>query len=151
MFGPIMLVWFTMLAILGSVHLFDDLEIFKALSPHYAIQFVINYPGGYWLLGAVFLCTTGAEALYSDLGHCGRGNIRKSWIFVKICLLLNYFGQGAYMLSHLKGEQLTVRFKEFNGVNAFYDLMPQWFVIQCINCNRRGGYCQPGNGFRYLH
>jgi len=129
MFGPIMLVWFSMLAILGSIHLFDDLDIFKALSPHYAIQFVFNYPGGFWLLGAVFLCTTGAEALYSDLGHCGRGNIRKSWIFVKACLLLNYFGQGAYMLSHLKGEQLTARFKELNGVNAFYDLMPQWFVI----------------------
>jgi KUP system potassium uptake protein len=78
MFGPIMLVWFSMLAILGSIHLFDDLDIFKALSPHYAIQFVFNYPGGFWLLGAVFLCTTGAEALYSDLGHCG------SWQYPQI-------------------------------------------------------------------
>ncbi|HEX6179988.1 MAG TPA: KUP/HAK/KT family potassium transporter [Chitinophagaceae bacterium] len=129
MFGPIMLVWFTMLAILGIWHVFDDLSIFKALNPYYAINFLIKYPGGFWLLGAVFLCTTGAEALYSDLGHCGRGNIRRSWIYVKTCLLLNYFGQGAYMLSHLHGQQISTKFKEANGINAFYDLMPQWFVI----------------------
>src|SRR5690606_26284653 len=77
-FGPIMLVWFTMLAVLGAVHIFDDLSIFKALSPYYAIEFLSTYPEGFWLLGAVFLCTTGAEALYSDLGHCGRKNIRVS-------------------------------------------------------------------------
>lgn len=129
LFGPIMLLWFTMLAVLGTVHVFDDLSIFRALSPHYAIQFLINYDGGFWLLGSVFLCTTGAEALYSDLGHCGRGNIRNSWVYVKTCLLLNYFGQGAYMLSHLKGQQITAELKEIQGINAFYDLMPQWFVI----------------------
>lgn len=129
MFGPIMLVWFTMLAVLGGIHIFDDINIFRALSPHYAIQFVTQYDGGFWLLGSVFLCTTGAEALYSDLGHCGRGNIRRSWIYVKACLLLNYFGQGAYMLKHLKGEKITALLKEENGINAFYDLMPQWFVI----------------------
>ncbi|MEO5564831.1 MAG: KUP/HAK/KT family potassium transporter, partial [Chitinophagaceae bacterium] len=87
LFGPIMFIWFTMLAVLGVIHLFDDLSIFKALSPHYAVQFLKNYPGGFWLLGAVFLCTTGAEALYSDLGHCGRANIRVSWVYVKFCLL----------------------------------------------------------------
>lgn len=129
MFGPIMLVWFTMLAVLGGIHIFDEISIFRALSPHYAINFVTNYDGGFWLLGAVFLCTTGAEALYSDLGHCGRGNIRRSWIYVKACLLLNYFGQGAYMLKHLRGEKITALLKEQNGINAFYDLMPQWFVI----------------------
>lgn len=129
LFGPIMMIWFTMLAILGAVHIFDDLHIFKAVNPYYAIQFLIEYPGGFWLLGAVFLCTTGAEALYSDLGHCGRENIRISWIYVKSCLLLNYFGQGAYMLAHLKGHAITPLFKEQNGINAFYDLMPQWFVI----------------------
>ncbi len=129
MFGPIMFVWFTMLAVLGLIHLFDDLSIFKALSPHYAIQFLIKYPGGFWLLGAVFLCTTGAEALYSDLGHCGRGNIRVSWIYVKTCLLLNYFGQAAYMLTRLNGVEITSKVKEEMGINAFYDLMPQWFVI----------------------
>ena len=129
MFGPIMLVWFTMLAILGGVHVFDDLEIFKALSPHYAISFLNNYPEGFWLLGAIFLCTTGAEALYSDLGHCGRGNIRRSWIYVKTCLLINYFGQGAYLLSHRVGQHMTPEFRDAEGVNAFYDLMPEWFII----------------------
>ncbi|MBK5272269.1 MAG: KUP/HAK/KT family potassium transporter [Bacteroidia bacterium] len=129
MFGPIMFVWFTMLAVLGIVHVSDDLGIFKALSPHYAIDFLRNYPQGFWLLGAVFLCTTGAEALYSDLGHCGRGNIRMSWMYVKLCLLLNYFGQGAYLLAHHEGLQITANVKKLMGINAFYDLMPAWFII----------------------
>src|SRR5688572_17930248 len=129
LFGPIMTLWFTMLAVLGTVHLFDDLEIFKALSPHYAILFLKTYPGGFWLLGAVFLCTTGAEALYSDLGHCGRGNIRTSWVYVKFCLLLNYFGQGAYLLSHRSGLKITDEVEKSLGINAFYDLMPEWFII----------------------
>jgi KUP system potassium uptake protein len=118
-----------MLAVLGAFHLFDDLEIFKALSPHYAIQFLRHYPGAYWLLGAVFLCTTGAEALYSDLGHCGRDNIRTSWVYVKVCLLINYFGQGAYLLAHRNGLQITEEVKSSMGINAFYDLMPEWFII----------------------
>ncbi|HEY6062757.1 MAG TPA: KUP/HAK/KT family potassium transporter [Chitinophagaceae bacterium] len=129
MFGPIMFIWFSMLAVLGAAHVMDDLSIFKALSPHYAIQFLRTYPGGFWLLGAVFLCTTGAEALYSDLGHCGRGNIRISWIYVKICLLINYFGQGAYLLAHHNGLQITETVKKSLGINAFYDLMPHWFII----------------------
>lgn len=129
LFGPVMFVWFTMLAVLGVYHIFDDLTIFKALSPHYAIDFLANYPGGFWLLGAVFLCTTGAEALYSDLGHCGRGNIRVSWIYVKFCLLLNYFGQGASLMAHHDGLEITPEVKAQLGINAFYDLMPQWFVI----------------------
>lgn len=129
MFGPIMFIWFTMLAVLGASHLMDDLSIFKALSPTYAIQFLKDYPGGFWLLGAVFLCTTGAEALYSDLGHCGRGNIRTSWFYVKTCLLINYFGQGAYLLAHHKGLQITDELKSNMGINAFYDLMPHWFII----------------------
>ncbi|MBI5856104.1 MAG: KUP/HAK/KT family potassium transporter [Sphingobacteriales bacterium] len=129
MFGPIMFIWFTMLALLGATHLMDDLSIFKALSPHYAIQFLKDYPGGFWLLGAVFLCTTGAEALYSDLGHCGRGNIRISWIYVKTCLLINYFGQGASLLAHHTGLQITPEVKSTMGINAFYDLMPHWFII----------------------
>lgn len=128
-FGPVMLVWFTMLAVLGVYHIFDDLTIFKALSPHYALQFLITYPQGYWLLGAVFLCTTGAEALYSDLGHCGRGNIRMSWIYVKTCLLLNYFGQGASLLAHHNNLLITPEVKARLGINAFYDLMPEWFII----------------------
>lgn len=128
-FGPIMFIWFSMLAILGIVHISDDLDILKALNPWYAGNFLATYPGGFWLLGAVFLCTTGAEALYSDLGHCGRGNIRTSWIFVKACLLLNYFGQGAYLLKYRVGLTITPEAKETLAVNAFYDLMPQWFII----------------------
>lgn len=129
LFGPIMLVWFSMLAILGTWHLFDDLSILRAFSPWYGIKFLNTYPNALWLLGAVFLCTTGAEALYSDLGHCGKGNIRISWIFVKICLLLNYLGQGASLLKHHTGLQITAAVKESMGINAFYDLMPQWFLI----------------------
>lgn len=128
-FGPVMFLWFTMLAIFGIIHLFDDVSIFRALSPHYAIDFLIRYPHGFWLLGAVFLCTTGAEALYSDLGHCGRENIRVSWMYVKFCLLLNYFGQGAYLLSHHSGLTVTESVKKTLGINAFFNLMPEWFIV----------------------
>jgi len=128
-FGPVMFTWFTMLAVLGAVHVSDDLAIFKALSPHYAIEFLRSYPHGFWLLGAVFLCTTGAEALYGDLGHCGRGNIRVTWVYVKCCLLLNYFGQGAYLLANRNGLEITEVTKRTLGINSFYDLMPEWFII----------------------
>jgi KUP system potassium uptake protein len=120
-FGPIMMIWFLMLGVLGTAELIYHWDVLNALNPYYAIKLLVNYPGGFWLLGAVFLCTTGAEALYSDLGHCGRRNIRISWIFVKLCLLLNYFGQGGWLLSHA-GEKL-------NGQNPFYTLMPDWFLI----------------------
>ena len=129
LFGPVMFIWFSMLAVLGVIHLADDFSIFRAISPYYAVEFLTHYPHALWLLGAVFLCTTGAEALYSDLGHCGRGNIRVSWIFVKTCLLLNYLGQGAYLLSHHSGKTITNALREQQGINAFYDLMPQWFII----------------------
>lgn len=129
MFGPIMWLWFTMLAVLGFIHISDDLTIFRALNPYYAIHFLVTYPEGFWLLGAVFLCTTGAEALYSDLGHCGRGNIRISWIFVKACLLINYFGQGASLLKHHSNKLLNAETIKTEGINAFYDLMPNWFVV----------------------
>ena len=129
LFGPIMFIWFTMLAVLGIAHMGHDLSVFKALNPYYGVRLLINYPNGFWILGAVFLCTTGAEALYSDLGHCGRGNIRISWIYVKICLLLNYFGQGALLLSTHKGLLVNATNKAQLGINAFYDLMPGWFII----------------------
>ena len=126
LFGPIMFIWFSMLAVLGCNHLLDDLGIFKALSPHYAIELLTTYEHGkgFWILGAVFLCTTGAEALYSDLGHCGRGNIRFSWIYVKICLILNYLGQGAWLLAKYHG-----RIFDTERGNPFYNTMPTWFVI----------------------
>lgn len=128
-FGPLMLVWFTMLAVLGLLHIADDINIFKAINPYYAINFLRTYPNGFWLLGAVFLCTTGAEALYSDLGHCGKSNIRYTWIYVKLCLLLNYFGQGAFILSAYNGMKLTEALKEKLNIHPFYDVMPQWFII----------------------
>ena len=126
-FGPIMFLWFSMLAVLGSAHLMDDIQIFKALSPHYAIELLTTYPKGFWLLGAVFLCTTGAEALYSDLGHCGKANIRVSWGFVKICLILNYLGQGAWLLANYKGQVINV-----DGFNPFIGIMPYWFKLTGI-------------------
>ncbi|GEO10347.1 KUP/HAK/KT family potassium transporter [Segetibacter aerophilus] len=130
MFGPIMLVWFTMLAILGVYHISDDFAILKALSPHYAIKLLTVYPGGFWILGAVFLCTTGAEALYSDMGHCGKSNIRVSWIFVKSALILNYFGQGAWLLHNYTGVRMSDNME--GDINPFFDLMPQWFLLPGI-------------------
>ena len=120
-FGPIMFVWFGMLGVLGVNGVMHHPEILKAFNPYYAYNLLVNYPGGFWLLGAVFLCTTGAEALYSDLGHCGKGNIRISWVFVKSCLVLNYLGQGGWLMSQ-QGQQLA-------GRNPFYELMPEWFLL----------------------
>jgi len=127
LFGPIMFIWFTMMAVLGSSHLLDDLQIFKALSPHYAIELLTTYPKGFWLLGGVFLCTTGAEALYSDLGHVGRANIRVSWIFVKTCLILNYLGQGAWLLANFNGRTFDIA-----ANSVFFSIMPEWFLIPGI-------------------
>jgi KUP system potassium uptake protein len=129
LFGPVMFIWFTMLAVLGLVGISADLTVLKALNPYYGIDLLTHYPSGFWLLGAVFLCTTGAEALYSDLGHCGRKNIRITWVYVKICLLLNYFGQGATLLANHRGLLVTKEAKALFGVNAFYDMMPHWFII----------------------
>ena len=140
MFGPVMIIWFGMLAVLGISHITDDLDILKAFNPYYAIKLLTQYPKGFLLLGAVFLCTTGAEALYSDLGHCGRGNIRMSWIFVKSALILNYIGQGAYLLHSHKGTIFATKEllenAEFMAAhpaavamsNPFYGLMPDWFI-----------------------
>jgi KUP system potassium uptake protein len=122
MFGPIMFAWFLMLALLGVSNISTDWSILKAFNPVYAFQLLTQYPNGFWILGAVFLCTTGAEALYSDLGHCGRNNIRVSWAFVKIALILNYLGQGAFLLSH-KGDVWSSA-----QLNPFYSIVPQWFL-----------------------
>ena len=128
LFGPIMTAWFGMLAVLGAIHLPDYLYVFKAINPYYAINLLTAYPKGFWLLGAVFLCTTGAEALYSDLGHCGKSNIRSSWVFVKTSLILNYLGQSAWLLSHYRGRLITET-AIIKGFNPFYGLMPPWFLI----------------------
>lgn len=123
-FGPMMMIWFAMLGAIGGVQLFSHPKILLALNPYYAYNLLTNYPEGFWLLGAVFLCTTGAEALYSDLGHCGRTNIRISWVFVKICLLLNYFGQGAWLMQRL-GQTI-------GDANPFYHIIPESFLIPGI-------------------
>ena len=124
LFGPIMSLWFIMMGVIGISHISDDWSIFKAFSPHYAINLLTNYPKGFWILGAVFLCTTGAEALYSDLGHCGKWNIRYSWIFVKTCLIVNYLGQGAWLLANYKNQVFDV-----STGNPFYGTMPEWFRL----------------------
>lgn len=121
-FGPIMFVWFTMMAVLGSVYLIQFPEILKAINPYYAYALLSANPNALFILGAVFLCTTGAEALYSDLGHCGRANIQISWIYVKLCLLLNYFGQGVWLWQH-QGSTLSI------DDNPFFSIMPEWFLI----------------------
>jgi KUP system potassium uptake protein len=122
-FGPIMVVWFLMLGVFGFSQLLDYPDIIKAVNPVFAIKFLTQYPGGFILLGAVFLCTTGAEALYSDLGHCGRKNIRISWIFVKTMLLLNYFGQGAWLLTNkISGDNF----------NPFFTIIPGWFLLPAV-------------------
>jgi KUP system potassium uptake protein len=122
-FGPVMLIWFSMLAIVGISHLIGNWHVLAAVNPVWGYKLLTSHPEGFLLLGAVFLATTGAEALYSDLGHCGRHNIRVSWIFVKTSLLLNYFGQGAWALNNPK-EALTA--------NPFFAMMPDWFLLPGI-------------------
>ncbi len=119
-FGPVMLIWFSMLGVLGFINIIQDFSVLKALNPVYGADLLFKYPGGFWLLGAVFLCTTGAEALYSDLGHCGKKNVRATWGFVKSMLILNYFGQGVFLMQH-HGQTL-------GGGNPFYLIMPSWFL-----------------------
>jgi KUP system potassium uptake protein len=123
-FGPAMVVWFSMLFVLGFVQILDHPAILTALNPMYAYQLLVEYPHGFWLLGAVFLCTTGAEALYSDLGHCGKKNIRITWIFVKIALVVNYLGQASWLMNQGK--------PFLEGRNPFYTIMPQWFLFSGV-------------------
>lgn len=120
-FAPVMVIWFSMLGFLGLFAIPDNWHILQAVNPYYAARLIFHYPEGFWLLGAVFLCTTGAEALYSDLGHCGKRNIQLSWMAVKVGLLLNYFGQGAWLLNHV-GSTLA-------GRKPFFSLMPEWFLM----------------------
>ena len=122
-FGPAMFIWFSMLFGLGTMWVIKMPSVLMAFNPMYAYNLLVNYPPGFWVLGAVFLCTTGAEALYSDLGHCGRGNIRSSWVFVKTCLIVNYLGQAAYLMGH-QGEAITE--------NPFYALIPPAFILPGI-------------------
>lgn len=123
-FGPIMTIWFTMLLVTGIVQIAHYPNIVKALSPHYGYNLLVHYPKGFWLLGAVFLCTTGAEALYSDLGHCGIKNIRITWGFVKVSLVACYLGQAAWLMH--QGQPLL------NDRNPFFEIIPHWFLLPSI-------------------
>jgi KUP system potassium uptake protein len=123
-FGPIMTLWFSLLLILGLYQVVQSPTIIRALNPYYAYELLTHYPQGFWILGAVFLCTTGAEALYSDLGHCGKDNIRITWAFVKVCLIVNYLGQASWLLNH-GGIHLNDR-------NPFFEMMPHWFLLPGI-------------------
>ena len=123
-FGPIMAAWFTMLLVIGVNEILIHPDIIKALNPYYGYNLLLNYPNGFWLLGAVFLCTTGAEALYSDLGHCGIKNIRITWIYVKISLVVCYLGQAAWLMH--QGENFL------NGRNPFFEIIPTWFLLPSI-------------------
>jgi len=123
-FGPVMVVWFSMLLLVGFSQILHFPDVFKALNPAYAYRLLVLYPHGFWLLGAVFLATTGAEALYSDLGHCGKKNIRITWAFVKVCLMMNYLGQAAWLL-HQDSPLLA-------GRNPFFEMMPSWFLLPGI-------------------
>jgi KUP system potassium uptake protein len=127
-FGPSMFIWFSMLLVLGINQISHHLAILGALNPYYAFNLVAYTPGGFWLLGAVFLCTTGAEALYSDLGHCGKGNIRISWSFVKVALVSNYLGQSAWLMQY-EGKTLA---DVGTSINPFYAIMPPNFLLAGI-------------------
>lgn len=123
-FGPVMAVWFSMLIVAGIAEIIHYPSVLKALNPRYGYDLLVNYPGGFWLLGSVFLATTGAEALYSDLGHCGIKNIRLSWIFVKTSLVINYAGQAAWIM-HSGHTQLS-------GLNPFFEMIPHWFLLPSV-------------------
>ena len=120
-FGPVMVLWFLVLGIFGGMHIFDHLDILKAFNPYYAYNLITHSPSAIVIMGAVFLCTTGAEALYSDLGHCGIKNIRVSWVFVKTMLILNYLGQGAWLLDNYH--------KVAEGINPMFGIMPAWAIL----------------------
>jgi KUP system potassium uptake protein len=123
-FGPIMTIWFLTIGGVGAYQLYLNPTILEALNPYFAFNLLAKYPGGFWILGAVFLATTGAEALYNDLGHCGKENVRVGWSFVLLCLLLNYFGQAGWLLK-LEGQTL-------GDLRPFYAMMPEgmlWFGI----------------------
>ena len=124
LFGPTMIVWFGMISVLGFTYLMKDISVLRAINPIYAYRMIVHSPEGFWVLGGVFLCATGAEALYADMGHVGRKNIQIAWIFIKVSLLLCYFGEAALLEGHL-GQTLK-------NVDPFYGMVPQWFLIPSV-------------------
>lgn len=120
LFGPVMFLWFGTLGVLGFLYILQDISILKALNPYYAYDLLANNPMALLILGGVFLCTTGAEALYSDMGHCGRRNIRVSWIFVKVTLIFNYLGQGVWAIHHGNYD---------STLNPFFEIVPDDYLL----------------------
>lgn len=116
-----MLLWFVSLGIFGAINIAAYPAILKSFNPYYAYMLLTHYPGWFLVLGAVFLCTTGAEALYSDLGHCGRKNISVAWLAVKLTLVLNYLGQGAWIIANQEAARNA-------GVNPFYAIVPDFLL-----------------------
>ena len=121
-FGPVMLVWFSFIGVIGFLSLSHDFTVLKAINPVYAFDLLARYPKGFWLLGGIFLCTTGAEALYSDMGHVGRNNIRISWIFIKITLILSYAGQTAWL----------IHAGSANVISPFYNIVPKAIYLPAV-------------------
>ncbi len=129
-FGPVMALWFGMILIFGASYVFKNPSILKILNPYYGYELLVKYPKGFWLLGAVFLATTGAEALYSDLGHCGVKNIRLTWIFVKLSLTINYIGQAAWIMQYKSLDQINNA--TLHGLNPFFEMIPHWFLLPSV-------------------
>jgi KUP system potassium uptake protein len=129
-FGPVMALWFAMILIFGASYVFQNPAILKILNPYYGYELLVKYPKGFWLLGAVFLATTGAEALYSDLGHCGIKNIRLTWIFVKLSLTINYIGQAAWIMKFKSLDE--VNNATLHGLNPFFEMIPHWFLLPSV-------------------
>lgn len=127
-FGPIMFLWFTFLGVMGLINFSQDWTVIRALNPYYAIRLLFSPDNrlGLFILGNIFLATTGAEALYSDLGHVGKLNIRLSWPYVKLCLVLNYFGQAAWLLNIYQNQEV----QQINNLNPFFQMLPKgWLII----------------------
>ncbi|MBO7373370.1 MAG: KUP/HAK/KT family potassium transporter, partial [Oscillospiraceae bacterium] len=122
-FGPAMLLWFSFLGLTGAAHVFSAPAVLKAFNPYYAIWLLFSPANklGFMILGSVFLATTGAEALYSDMGHVGKENIYFSWPFVKICLILNYLGQGAWIIQSRGNSALYA----IEDLNPFFMMLPE--------------------------
>jgi len=135
LFGPIMAIWFSMLLIVGLTEIVHFPSVIKVINPYYGYDLLVHYKRGFWLLGAVFLCTTGAEALYSDLGHCGIKNIRLTWIFVKTSLVINYIGQAAWVMNqehpYLKVVDPLTKITTIE-LNPFFEMMPHWFLLPSV-------------------
>ncbi len=129
-FGPVMAVWFGMILIFGCSYVFKNPSILKILNPYYGYELLVKYPKGFWLLGGVFLATTGAEALYSDLGHCGVKNIRLTWVFVKLSLTINYIGQAAWIMKYKSLD--VMHNNNLHGLNPFFEMIPHWFLLPSV-------------------